>query len=91
MVTAGFERYIQRRAPRALAGRRERQGFCVRWNKGDFMGREALLLAKERGLSRKLCPLTIEAAGARYEDWFRRAAGTEPNCSAWLQDVAGVN
>jgi hypothetical protein len=29
-----------------------------------------------------------DAAGSRFEDWFRRATGTEPNCSAWLQDVA---
>jgi hypothetical protein len=28
------------------------------------------------------------ASGSRYEDWFRRATGTEPNCTAWLQDVA---
>ncbi len=32
-----------------------------------------------------------DATGSRFEDWFRRAAGTEPNCSAWLQDVAQVN
>jgi hypothetical protein len=32
-----------------------------------------------------------DAAGSRFEDWFRKAAGTEPNCSAWLQDVAEVN
>jgi hypothetical protein len=29
-----------------------------------------------------------DAAGSRFEDWFRRATGTEPSCSAWLQDVA---
>jgi hypothetical protein len=29
-----------------------------------------------------------DASGARFEDWFRKAAGTEPSCSAWLQDVA---
>ncbi|MGZ5441949.1 MAG: hypothetical protein ACXW5U_24690 [Thermoanaerobaculia bacterium] len=28
------------------------------------------------------------ASAMRYEEWFRRAAGTEPDCSAWLQDVA---
>ena len=28
------------------------------------------------------------ASGMRYEEWFRRAAGTEPDCTAWLQDVA---
>jgi hypothetical protein len=30
------------------------------------------------------------ASGLRFEEWFRRAAGTEPNCSAWLEDVAGA-
>jgi hypothetical protein len=30
-----------------------------------------------------------DASASRFEDWFRRAAGSEPNCSAWLQDVAG--
>ena len=28
------------------------------------------------------------ASAMRYEEWFRRAAGTEPDCSAWLEDVA---
>lgn len=31
------------------------------------------------------------ASALRYEDWFRRATGAEPNCAAWLQDVARVN
>lgn len=31
------------------------------------------------------------ASAERYEDWFRRAVGTEPNCSAWLKDVANQN
>jgi hypothetical protein len=31
------------------------------------------------------------ASGARFEDWFRKAAGAEPNCSTWLQDVAKEN
>ena len=42
------------------------QGFCVKWNKGDFMGREALLKVKEVGLSRKLCPLTIDPNSVIY-------------------------
>lgn len=29
-----------------------------------------------------------DSSGARFEDWFRKAAGTEPSCSAWLQEVA---
>jgi glycine cleavage system aminomethyltransferase T/glycine/D-amino acid oxidase-like deaminating enzyme len=36
------------------------QGFCVKLNKGDFIGRDALIKLKERGLTRKLCPLTID-------------------------------
>ena len=35
-------------------------GFCVALDKGDFIGREALLEAKERGASRKLCCFTLE-------------------------------
>ena len=34
-------------------------GFCVRLKKGDFVGREALVKAKEVGLKQKLCTLTI--------------------------------
>jgi 4-methylaminobutanoate oxidase (formaldehyde-forming) len=35
-------------------------GFCVKLNKGDFIGRAALLKQKERGLSRKLCCLVLD-------------------------------
>jgi 4-methylaminobutanoate oxidase (formaldehyde-forming) len=35
-------------------------GFCVRLNKGDFIGREALIKAKEAGLTQKLCTITLE-------------------------------
>lgn len=34
-------------------------GFAVRLRKGDFLGRTALLDARERGLQRKLCCLTL--------------------------------
>ncbi|MBE3099502.1 MAG: aminomethyl transferase family protein, partial [Planctomycetes bacterium] len=34
-------------------------GFCVRLNKGDFIGREALVKIKARGPAQKLCTLTI--------------------------------
>jgi len=34
-------------------------GFCVRLNKGDFIGREALLKVKSQGLKRRLCTLTL--------------------------------
>jgi 4-methylaminobutanoate oxidase (formaldehyde-forming) len=39
-------------------------GFCVRLDKGDFIGREALLKVKAAGLTQKLCTLTI--GGADY-------------------------
>jgi len=35
-------------------------GFAVRFKKGDFLGREALLRVKEQGLTRKLCALTFD-------------------------------
>jgi 4-methylaminobutanoate oxidase (formaldehyde-forming) len=34
-------------------------GFCVRLNKGSFIGREPLLRAKQAGLSRKLWTVTV--------------------------------
>jgi 4-methylaminobutanoate oxidase (formaldehyde-forming) len=34
-------------------------GFAVKLDKGDFIGREALLKQKESGLRRKLCCLTL--------------------------------
>ncbi len=34
--------------------------FCVKMAKGEFIGREALLIQKERGISRRLCCLTID-------------------------------
>jgi glycine cleavage system T protein len=36
-------------------------GWAVRLDKGDFLGREALLKAKEAGLTRRLCCLTLDA------------------------------
>jgi len=35
-------------------------GFCVQLDKGDFIGKEALLKVKEGGIKRKLCTLTLE-------------------------------
>jgi 4-methylaminobutanoate oxidase (formaldehyde-forming) len=35
-------------------------GFCVQMDKGDFIGREALLKVKEAGVKRKLCTLVLE-------------------------------
>jgi 4-methylaminobutanoate oxidase (formaldehyde-forming) len=34
-------------------------GFCVKLNKGDFIGREALLKVKVEGIQRKLCTITL--------------------------------
>jgi 4-methylaminobutanoate oxidase (formaldehyde-forming) len=36
------------------------QGFCVRMNKGEFQGRDALRRQKEEGLRRKLCCLVMD-------------------------------
>jgi glycine cleavage system aminomethyltransferase T/glycine/D-amino acid oxidase-like deaminating enzyme len=38
-------------------------GWAVRLDKGEFLGRDALLKAKEAGLSRKLCCLKVDAPG----------------------------
>lgn len=35
-------------------------GFAVKLDKGDFIGREALLRQKEAGLTRKLCCITLD-------------------------------
>ena len=35
-------------------------GFCVRWDKGDFIGREALLRQRASGPARKLVPLVLD-------------------------------
>jgi sarcosine dehydrogenase len=35
--------------------------FCVKLNKGEFIGREALLAQKEKGMTRRLCCLTIHS------------------------------
>ena len=37
-------------------------GFCVKLDKGDFIGREALIRIKGRGLQRKLCALLLDGA-----------------------------
>ena len=39
-------------------------GFAVRMNKGDFLGRDALREVRARGLTRKLCCMTLEDPGA---------------------------
>lgn len=39
-------------------------GWAVRLDKGEFLGRAALLKAKEAGLARKLCCLTLDSSAA---------------------------
>ena len=39
-------------------------GFCVKLDKGDFIGREALIAQRERGLERRLVCLTLDDSGA---------------------------
>jgi 4-methylaminobutanoate oxidase (formaldehyde-forming) len=46
-------------------------GFCVKLDKGDFIGREALLSARERGVERRLCCLVLD-------DREAVAVGNEP-------------
>jgi glycine cleavage system aminomethyltransferase T/glycine/D-amino acid oxidase-like deaminating enzyme len=38
-------------------------GFCVKLDKGDFMGRDALVRQREKGLTRKLAIFTLEDPG----------------------------
>ncbi len=45
-------------------------GFCVRLQKGDFVGREALLRIKAEGLERKLCTITLTAAMPEHSDLY---------------------
>jgi hypothetical protein len=49
---------------------------------GGLLGEEAGRVLQEEVLA--------PAAGATFADWFRRAAGREPDCSAWIEDVAGL-
>jgi dimethylglycine oxidase len=39
-------------------------GWAVRLNKGDFLGRDALVKIKEKGITRKLCCLTFDSPDA---------------------------
>jgi 4-methylaminobutanoate oxidase (formaldehyde-forming) len=41
-------------------------GFCVRLNKPDFIGKEALSAIKQKGLSTRMCALTMDAGGNLY-------------------------
>jgi len=46
-------------------------GFAVRVGKGEFLGREAVIHQKETGITRKLCPITLD-------DSERVVMGKEP-------------
>src|SRR5512135_456454 len=46
-------------------------GFAVKFNKGDFLGKEALLKQKDEGVKQKLCCMTLE-------DERTEAIGKEP-------------
>ncbi|HXT37497.1 MAG TPA: glycine cleavage T C-terminal barrel domain-containing protein, partial [Chloroflexota bacterium] len=35
-------------------------GFAIRVGKGEFLGREAVIRQKEAGITRKLCPITLD-------------------------------
>ena len=37
-------------------------GFCVDLNKGDFIGRDALIKQKQAGINRKLCTIVLEGS-----------------------------
>ena len=39
-------------------------GWAVKLDKGDFLGRDALLTIREKGINRKLCCLTLDDPGA---------------------------
>jgi glycine cleavage system aminomethyltransferase T len=45
-------------------------GFCVRLQKGDFIGREALSRIKAEGLTRKLCTITLTATMPEHSDLY---------------------
>jgi 4-methylaminobutanoate oxidase (formaldehyde-forming) len=41
-------------------------GFCVKLNKGDFIGREALLKVKAEGIKRRLCTIALKGEALLY-------------------------
>jgi aminomethyltransferase len=46
-------------------------GFCVDLNKGDFIGREALVKQKAEGVKRKLCTLVLtDTEDFRSDLWW---------------------
>ena len=57
-------------------------GFVVRLDKGDFIGRDALMKQKEEGISKKLCCLTLA-------DTRTIALGKEPIRTLDLEKIVG--
>lgn len=57
-------------------------GFAVKLNKGDFIGREALIMQKDEGLKQKLCCMTLA-------DSRTIALGNEPVRLAGSQEIIG--
>jgi aminomethyltransferase len=52
-------------------------GWVVRWDKGDFRGREALAAEKERGITRRLRGLTVEGRRPPRAEQLVRRDGQE--------------
>ena len=69
--------YLLARCAQAAVYRRLRQ------LPGGLLGEPARRLLRDQVFS--------GASALQFEEWFRRAAGTEPNCDAWLQDVAAAH
>lgn len=69
-------------------------GWAVRLQKGDFLGREALLAAKEEGPQRKLCCLTASDPGAvalGKEPVFAAAGNGQSNGSGAIGYLTSVD
>jgi len=58
-------------------------GFAVRLNKGDFIGREALLAAREKGITRKLCCILLEE-GTRVMPLGNEAVLADGRVVSWV-------
>jgi aminomethyltransferase len=52
-------------------------GWLTKLDKGDFIGRDALLAQKERGLARRLVGLTLEEKGFPRPGYAIRAGGRD--------------
>jgi 4-methylaminobutanoate oxidase (formaldehyde-forming) len=62
-------------------------GFCVRFDKGDFNGREALIAAKAAGIKRRLRTLLVgERDYVTIYRWFPRRP--DPQLRLWVHHPA---